>query len=306
MKRFELTVVEPCENYSFRQMQSDLAALCRKYPALLSLSSIGKSEEGRDLTLAVLGNPNAEKRIFLQSTIHAREYIVTELTMAQIDYMLAHADKSLPDQRMTVREMLDRVCFHILPMSNPDGVEIVQTGVIPRALAPFVSADKARIWKANAKGIDLNANFDADWDRYCSTDAPDSMRYKGSAPESAAESKALADHLRAHRFDLILSYHTSGSIIYWSYGGDECKAVNDRNYALACLLSAHSGYTVSRQPTSSTAGLKDWAIQTLKTPSLTIEFASDSAPVMQSEFDEIWARTRDLLSLCGQWVIESP
>lgn len=303
----DLSVVEPRENYSYNQMQTDLAELAQRYPDLLSLSSIGKSEEGRDLTLAVLGNPNAEKKIFLQSTIHAREYIVTELTMAQIDYMLAHTDVSLPDQSMTIGELLNKVCFYIVPMSNPDGVEIVQTGVIPSSLRPLISANKARIWKANAKGIDLNANFDADWDKYGSDKtSPDYMSYKGTSPECAAESKALADYLRANSFDLILSYHTSGSIIYYSYGGAECKVVNDLNYALSCRLSILSGFTINRQPSSSTAGLKDWAIQTLKTPSLTIEFASTSAPVLQREFDQIWVRTRDMLSLCGLWTIEQP
>ncbi len=233
--------------------------------------------------------------------------MVTEVTLAQIDYMLHHQSERLPNSTLTIGELLERVCFHIVPMSNPDGVEIVRTGKVPAALSNRYDAYYAPLWKANAKGIDLNANFDADWEKYDSIADANKlgyMGYKGTAPECAAESKALADYLRANAFDLILSYHTSGSVIYWSFGGDECDEVNALNYDLARKLALSSDFTVNQQIGSSTAGLKDWAIQTLKTPSLTIEFASADSPVMLREFDQIWARGRDMLSLCGEWVLE--
>lgn len=286
-------------------MQSDLAALAQKFPDQLTLSSIGKSENGADLTLAVMGNPNAAKKVFLQSTMHAREFIVTQLTLAQIDYMLHHQSERLPNSTLTIGELLDRVCFHIVPMSNPDGVEIVQTNKVPDELSHLISADKAAIWKANGKGVDLNANFDADWDQYGSSKTkPSHMGFKGTAPECAAEAKALADYLRANDFDLILSYHTSGSVIYWSYGGDECQAVNDLNYDLSRRLSVVSAFSINGQPGTSTAGLKDWAIQALKTPSLTIEFGAGISPLLLREFDQIWVRGRDMLSVCGEWVLD--
>ncbi len=301
----DLSTVQPQENYSYEQMQTDLQQLAQAYPSLLHLSSIGFSEEGRELTLAILGNENANRKIFLQAAIHAREYMVTEITMAQIDYMLTHQSEQLPDSELTIGELLTQVCFHIVPMSNPDGVVIVQSGKIPAAFSDRYPDNIATIWKANAKGIDLNANFDADWENYGSkVNEPAYMSYKGSSPECAAESKALADYLRANQFDLILSYHTSGSVIYWSFGGNECAEVNRQNYDLACQLSVGSGFTVSKQASTSTAGLKDWAITALKTPSLTIEFAAASSPIMQREFDQIWARGRDMLSVCGRWVLD--
>ena len=41
-------------------MMQDLAALVTTYPDTLSLGSIGSSEEGRDLPVVLLGDPDAE------------------------------------------------------------------------------------------------------------------------------------------------------------------------------------------------------------------------------------------------------
>ncbi|MGM9647464.1 MAG: M14 family zinc carboxypeptidase [Eubacteriales bacterium] len=207
----DLSVVQPVQNYSYQQMQTDLQTLAQKFPDLLTLSSIGKSEEGRDLTLAILGNPNAEHKIFLQASIHGREHIVTQIAMGEIDYILHHQDTVL-ENGMTIAALLDAVAIHIVPMSNPDGVTISQTGTLPPPFADQYDQSKAELWKANAKGIDLNANFDAMWDKYESmyqSTSPAFAGYKGTAPECAAESKALAEHLRANDFDLTLSYHTA-------------------------------------------------------------------------------------------------
>lgn len=303
----DLSVVKPVQNYSYEQMQADLVTLAGLYPDLLTLSSIGKSEEGRDLTLCVLGNPEAERKIFLQASIHGREHVVTLLTLCEIDYLLSHQDMVLEDGS-TVSERLSNVAIHIVPMSNPDGVTISQTGILPEKFAQIYgdSAEVARLWKANANGIDLNANFDADWKDYQSiyeSSSPAFAGYKGEAPECAAESKALAEYLRANQFDLTLSYHTSGSLIYWAYDYESLPEVNEQCHDIANRLSEFNGYILGEQETTSTAGLKDYAIQALHTPSLTMEFALSDAPAPLSEFEQIWARGKHTLLISAQWVI---
>ena len=303
----DLSVVQPVQNYSYQQMQTDLQTLAEKFPDLLTLSSIGKSEEGRDLTLAILGNPNAEHKIFLQASIHGREHIVTQIAMGEIDYILHHQDTVL-ENGMTIGELLDAVAIHIVPMSNPDGVTISQTGTLPPPFADQYDQRKAELWKANAKGIDLNANFDAMWDKYESkyqSTSPAFAGYKGTAPECAAESKALAEHLRANDFDLTLSYHTSGSLIYWSYNYEKLPEVNKKSREIALLLSQKNGYAMGKQASTSTAGFKDYAMEALGIPSLTIEFAINSAPAPLREFEQIWARGKETLLTCAQWVIKS-
>ena len=304
----DLSVIRPVENYSYQQMQDDLLTLSKLYPDLLSLSSIGKSEEGRDLTLAILGNPNAKRKIFLQAAIHGREHIVTLLTLCEIDYLLSHQDMLLEDGS-TVGDLLNQVAIHIVPMSNPDGVTISQTGILPEKFKKMYgnSSEIAKLWKANANGIDLNANFDADWKKYESiyeSSSPAFAGYKGTAPECASESRALASYLRANEFDLILSYHTSGSLIYWSYNYNQNQKVNEQCYDIASRLAEYTGYVLGEQESFSTAGLKDYAIQSLKTPSITMEFALADAPAPLSEFEQIWARGKHTMLISAQWVVK--
>jgi g-D-glutamyl-meso-diaminopimelate peptidase len=304
----DLAVVKPVQNYSYEQMQADLATLAQQYPDLLTLSSIGKSEEGRDLTLCILGNPDAERRIFIQASIHGREHIVTLLALSEIDYLLSHQDMVLEDGS-TVKDLLSNVAIHIVPMSNPDGVTISQTGKLPEKFVKIYgnSTFYATQWKANANGIDLNGNFDADWEDYESiyeSSSPAFAGYKGEAPECASESKALAEYLRSISFDLILSYHTSGSLIYWAYDYDDLPEVNEKCYDIATKLAKYNGFILGEQDTTSTAGLKDYAIQGLKTPSLTMEFAISDAPAPLSEFEQIWARGKHTMLISAQWVLE--
>ena len=303
----DLTVLKPVQNYSYEQMQADLKTLAEKFPDQLTLSSIGKSEEGRDLTLCLLGNPNAEKNILLQASIHGREHVVTQIAVGEIDYILHHQDMVLANG-MTIAQLLEVVCIHIIPMSNPDGVTISQTQTLPDAFADLYEGKSniAKTWKANANGIDLNGNFDADWELYGinkPVTSPADAGYKGESPECAAESKALADYLRSMKFDLTLSYHTSGSVIYWSFDYENHLAVNKKSKEIAALIAAENGFSLSRQSSSSTAGFKDYAMQAFNIPSLTIEFSQVNSPAPFSEFELTWARGKNTLLISAQWVL---
>ncbi len=303
----DLTVVQFTQNYSHQQMMTDLAILAEKFPDRLTLSSIGTSEEGRDLALAILGNPDAEHKVFLQAAIHGREHVVSQIAMGEIDYILHHWDMEL-ENGMTVGELLDQVAIHVVPMSNPDGVTISQTATLPPPFASKYTSNTAVLWKANAKGIDLNGNFDALWEKYDSiyhSTSPAYAGYKGTAPECASESKALADHLRAGDFDATLSYHTSGSLIYWSFQYDQLKQVNDKSKSLGTAISKKTGYGLGNQASSSTAGFKDYAMMALGIPSLTIEFAINDAPAPMREYEQIWARGKNTLLTTAQWVLEN-
>ncbi len=297
----DLLYITPKDEYSYSDMLRDAKLLSEKYPDFIELSSIGKSEEKRDLTLILLGNQNADINIMVQASIHAREFITTTVLMAQIDYMLKNLDTPYENFSYTFRELLDKICFHIVPMSNPDGVEIVQTGVISSLYPEKTSGIDPRQWKANAKGIDLNANFDALWKNYKSSSKPSYERYKGSRPESAAESKALADYVRNNPIDITLSYHTMGSVIFWDFP-DQDK-MNKLNLSLSTVIVNESGFYPFSDP-STCAGFRDWAILQ-RIPSLTVEMGVGRVPSVFSEFFQIWARSKDIMYETAIWALEN-
>lgn len=179
-------------------------------PDAVTLSSIGRSVEGRELLCAVVGGAEAEYDVLIQGCIHGREGMSAYLVLSQLEHLL---EAGAPED----------VRFHFIPMVNPDGAEISRTGRLGEAQRAIYESDLAaghtelgeyeyaREWKANAAGVDLNRNFDAGWESLESRSAPSSENYRGAAPEDQPESRALADYTRLVKPDATLSYHTAGA-----------------------------------------------------------------------------------------------
>ncbi|MEG1560703.1 MAG: M14 family zinc carboxypeptidase [Clostridia bacterium] len=307
----DLSVVLPSEEYSYDTLINDIEKLKSEYPGRISVEIIGKSEEGRDIPVIIFGNNEARNHILIHASIHAREHMTSLLAMALLDYSLGRGDTHYKDA--DIDASLENVCFHIIPMINPDGVMLSQ-GTRPKETAlKIYESDKKygytdlsqdeyfRRWKANANGIDMNRNFDGGWEKEETRKAPSCMNYKGTGAECARESRALGDYTRSHRFSMTISLHAFGSIIYWQFGDDE--ALNDRSLDLSNTVSKISGFTTQNMAKQSgSGGYKDWVMQELKIPSLTIEIGTRQCPLPLNEFSSIWLRCRLLLPTLADWI----
>ena len=114
-------------NYSFGEMQADLNILAQKYPDYLKVSSVGTSVDGRAIYQAIMGNPNAKHAIFIMGTIHGREWMNSWILMEQLEWCLDNWNSTAPNGE-TYRNVFNDCCIYLLPMVNPDGVEISQNG----------------------------------------------------------------------------------------------------------------------------------------------------------------------------------
>lgn len=115
------------------------------------------------------------------------------------------------------------------PCINPDGVEIAIHG--PEADNPLFDrlmrmrpADGFARWQANARGVDLNHNFNAGFEEYKQIEAEKGIgagfsKYSGEYPESERETAALCNFLRAEDIKMLLAFHTQGEEIYYDYNG---------------------------------------------------------------------------------------
>ncbi len=306
----DLSIIKPSAEYSYDQMIKDINKLVQKYPDKLTLSSIGTSEQGRDLPVLILGDASAPHQVFIQASIHAREYMTSVLVLAQIEYSLARGENAF--MQGTLSDALENVCFHIVPMANPDGVEICQSSTMSEQVRAIYERDVETgrtelseqkyimAWKANANGVDLNRNFDAKWDLKDDISEPSGNGYKGKAPEDQSETKALADYVRSHDFDATISYHAFGSLIYWEFGDNE--QANERSRDLGRAVHAVTNYTLEPVEDLDSGGLKDWALGTLDIPSLTIEIGTQDCTLPIEEFSSIWLRNRSVLAAIGRWV----
>ncbi len=295
-----LSVVEPTASYSYEQLMMDAEKLAETYPDRITLNSIGDSELGRDIPVLRIGREDAKFHVLLQGAIHGREHMTAWLLMAVTDYHL------------TQEEAVENVCFHVIPMVNPDGVTVSQTKTLTDYQKSLFSADLhagftedsmddyAALWKANGLGVDLNRNFPADWEEIDDRVVPSAMLYKGQRPFSAAETAALRDYTLAWEFDATLSYHASGCVIFWEYGSRE--EVNEQSLSLARSLEAVTGYAPQGSEGVAGAGYKDWVMEELGIPSVTVEIGAGAAPLEERELYTAFSRNANVLCVVAQWL----
>ena len=296
-----LDTVVPTNVYSYEQMMEDMDALRNQYPDEVTVSSIGTTELGRDIPVIRIGDLNARYHVLLQGAIHGREHLTAWLLMATADYWLDHGILGYSD-----------VCYHMIPMTNPDGVIISQTGLLNDAQYEIYLSDKengyttrsessyAERWKANGEGIDINRNFPAGWELIHDRPGPSSQKYQGKKPFSAAEAVALRDYTLKFAFDATVSYHATGSLIYYSYGNQE--PVNTKSKSLAKAVREISGYDLASSNGIDGAGYKDWVMEQLGIPSLTIEIGCEEAALAQREIYSIFARNYRVLPAIARWL----
>lgn len=191
---------------------------------------IGTSVQGHPLEVYTFGS-GPTRRMIVAGIHGGYEANTTNLAYALINH-LSRNYHTIPGE----------VTLYILPVLNPDG------------LARSLDYDG----RANAHGVDLNRNWDADWQpqwplegcwRYTPVTGGD---FAGSEPET----RALADFIQSHYLDALISYHSAALGIF--PGG---KFVHPPSLDLAEDVAAVSDYPYPPLPTGCeyTGQLIDWA-----------------------------------------------
>ena len=170
-----------------------------------------------------------------------------------------------------IRSLLDELTVYIVPMVNPDGVNLVQNGVDSvqdpeKVKSMRMLQDGYEEWKANINGVDLNRQYPCHWDEKASnTDVPSSEMYKGEAPATEPEVQAMMALCEGNDFVLAASFHTKGEVIYWADSGTEQEIPADN--AIAQTLAGVTGYSlmpVSEDPATYGAGFENWFRQEVR------------------------------------------
>jgi len=100
-----------------------LEQLAESYPSLVSLSSVGKSYEGRDIwavavTNSATGEASSKPALYTDGNIHAGEVTASMACLYLIEH-LCQGFNRCPD----ITHLLDTKAFYVLPRVNPDGAE---------------------------------------------------------------------------------------------------------------------------------------------------------------------------------------
>lgn len=302
-------IVKPVDKYSYEQMEADIQSLKNTYGDKITVNIIGTSLDGRNIYDIILGNPEAEAQILMQGAIHAREYMTPLIMMNQLEYALAYYDTGNYNYK-PVSAMLKKVAIHFVPMTNPDGVALSQFGLggirseglkqgirdcYTRDISLGKTADSFEVyltkWKANAAGVDLNSNFPFGWNELTSTlKAPSSANYKGPAPLSEPESKALSSLADQYPWAITISYHSQGQVIYWTTSSNGAEMASN---TLAESISVMTGYPMDSS--DGKGGFKDWMQSRTGAPAVpgvTLEIGKTPCPVPFTEYPTVWKQNK--------------
>ena len=293
-------------NFSSDTIYENLILLRQMYP-FLDISSAGKSVLGKDIPYVKVGR--GQKEVFFSAAFHANEWL-TSIVLLEFLYEYCYAiQNNSTIWGLSARNLFNTTSIYIMPLVNPDGVDLVTGAITPSSTIytqaqeiassfpdiPFVDG-----WKSNIRGVDLNLQFPAGWQsarqiKYAQGfNHPAPRNFVGYGPLTEPEALAIYNFTLQHNFKLILAYHSQGEVIFWQFQNYNPPGA----FFIGNQLASVSGYSLEATPfNSSFAGYKDWFIQNYNRPGYTVEIGLGTNPLPLTQFSKIYEDNLGILIL---------
>ena len=237
----------------------------------------GKSYLGQDLIAFHKGSYDSAQ-LLITAGMHAREYISTKVVLNLLkDYTN------------------DEGCYFI-PLTNPDGVRMVLDGIDwiednlhKQFLLRINNSADFSLWKANARAVDLNVNFDALWGKSkFIKNLPQSGGWAGENSNSELENVLLLDFIKNKQIKFSLAYHSKGEVVYYGF-----EKLTKNQLRISKKIGKNIAKTLNYkliQSKNSSGGLSDYLSYKYNIPSFTIELGSDnlSHPITFEYFNTLY------------------
>ncbi|MBE6562842.1 MAG: gamma-D-glutamyl-meso-diaminopimelate peptidase [Ruminococcaceae bacterium] len=276
--------------------------LTERYP-FISVSFLGTSILGRSIPIVSIGKEGAPSVLYVAAH-HGMEWICSAALLKFIEDVSSAYEKGKKVFGISTKVLFETRLIQIVPMLNPDGVELQINGLgkdspLAERLLRMNGGESFEKWQANARGVDLNHNYDAGFSEYkklekeagilsgCST------RFSGEFPESEPETGALCNYIRWNKnIKAALTLHTQGEEIYCSAKGDMARKCKN----MGKLLEKFTGYKLASPETMACyGGMTDWMVDKMKIPSFTLECGKGENPLPESELFPIYMKLREAL-----------
>ncbi|KAG2469388.1 CBPM Carboxypeptidase, partial [Polypterus senegalus] len=194
--------------HNSKQVADFLSAVSRNYSSFTYLHSIGKSVQGIDLWVLVLGRYPLTHKIGIPEfkyvgNMHGDEVVSREVLLHLIDYLVSNFGKDA-----IVTNLINSARIHIMPSMNPDGFDA--------SLPPDCTFSNGRY---NKNGFDLNRNF------------PDAF-IKNTSPIQP-ETQAVMDWINNETFVLSANLHGGAVVASYPYDNSDGGSTAVRDYSIS-------------------------------------------------------------------------
>lgn len=267
------------------------------YPFVRS-QVIGTTAFGRPIPALVVGT--GPRKVLYTASHHANEWITSYILLKFAEELAAAIGSNGRVYGVPAKNIAAAATIYLVPLVNPDGVDLVTGAIAPGSLEYAIAAGLADNypaipfpdgWKANLLGVDLNLQYPAGWQQARQIKfaqgftRPGPRDFVGRAPLTQLEARALAEFTETVDPELVLAYHSQGKEIYWQFGNIFVPGARE----LGEDFARTSGYTLADVPEASAyAGYKDWFIQNFRRPGYTIEVGEGENPLPLTQFEQIY------------------
>ncbi len=274
--------------HNYDRMKAALDVLVKANPKLVSLFSIGKGWQGRNIWVVRFNTtesgtkPSRKPGAFIVGDHHAREHLSVEMPIKIAEYLAAHRDAA------AVRKLLETRDIYIVPMLNPDGAEYdISTGQYKW------HRKNMRVNSDQELGVDLNRNCDFIFGGEGSSGDTYSDTYHGPSAFSEPETRAFKDFLDARpNIRTLNSFHSYAGLVMYPWGGkdgavdnaEDLKAFRTMAGAMAQLAGLRSEQ--SNEMYIATGDCADWAYAAHKIFAFTTELNGGSFYPGAAEIDQ--------------------
>ncbi|XP_055598837.1 zinc carboxypeptidase-like [Uranotaenia lowii] len=202
--------------HTLEEMYAWMDELVQQYPQYLRIETYGESFEKRQMKAIILSKQPGNPGIFLESNIHAREWITSATTTWILNQLLTSTDPE-------VVQLATEYDWYILPVMNPDGLHYTK--------------ETNRLWRKNrsrqtilCQGVDMNRNFPGHWMEGGASVNPCSDLFAGPSAGSEIETQNVMALLRKYKsqIDFYMSFHSYGQYMLLPYGHQDAE--HSENY----------------------------------------------------------------------------
>lgn len=260
--------------HNYKETYDVLKDIASNNSNMVSLFSIGKSYEGRDIWCLRINTtekgttPSKKPGALLVGNHHSREHLSNEMVLLFAVYLLENKNDT------EIKKYIDNLDIYIIPMLNPDGVEY------------DIATGSYRYWRKNTNkfsgtkviGTDLNRNYDFRWCQEGASTSQSADTYCGPNVFSEPESQRLRDFMSSNKnIKTALTYHSYASLVLYPWGGldEQVSDEKDRNVFIkhAGEMAKILGYEAEQSSDLyvATGDMADWAYDKLKVFAWTIE-----------------------------------
>ena len=274
----------------------------KTHPDLFRIETIGTTWEERDIIAVTVskGMENADSKpaLFYTGTIHAREWIGIELSIAFAQYVLDHIQYD-----PHLNHLLERATLYMVPCANPDGFEYSRTH--------FSFWRKNRRQNADGSfGVDLNRNFSIGFAPNKNTS---SNVYPGPSAFSEPETQALKAFAEDHpNITVALDYHSQGNVFFPAHNfiHEDVVGTTDLNVLAANMAEEirrvsgrEYGVHMGKPPTSLISGSGREFYYSLGALALVVEVGTRNISDYQEDMTE---HIHEHISALGKALRETP